>query len=255
MSDSAASVGRFVWFDLVTSRVAESADFYERLFPTWKIDAEMNGDPLRKIRVEGRAIGAIRTAETSARGPYFRGYVTVNDVATAGERIAAAGGLVVEGPSLLDGVGNFVVATDPNGAIVAAISTLEEIPEHSGPMPDGAFCWQEVLAKTPDKLAAFYVAVFGWSHTSVPTPMGPYHLFRRGERDAAGMMPMPESAGGAPVWLAYVYASDIEGTQAKLSELGGTVHRPVSQVPGIGQFAVVSDRFGAMFCLFRSERG
>jgi uncharacterized protein len=132
---------------------------------------------------------------------------------------------------------------------------VDDPPERSGPMPEGAFCWYELLAKRPALAATFYSALLGWSHTEVPTPMGAYHLFRRGDRDAAGLMPMPPGAGGPSQWLVYIYARDIDASAARVPELGGKVLRPVTAVPGIGQLAVVADPQGAVFCLFRSERG
>ena len=83
----------------------------------------------------------------------------------------------------------------------------------------------------------------------------PYHLFRRGERDAAGMAPAPPDAQDPPGWLAYVYTSDMDASLARVTDLGGRISRSATHVPGVGHFAVVADPLGGKLALFRSERG
>ncbi|MEZ4302737.1 MAG: hypothetical protein R3B70_47880 [Polyangiaceae bacterium] len=94
--------------------------------------------------------------------------------------------------------------------------------------------------------------MLGWSHTEVPTPMGAYRLFRRGEIDAAGMM--AGDAGAAAAWTVYMYTADIEAALAKVAEAGEGAAR------GDGAAGDRADRgggrpTGAAFCFFRSERG
>lgn len=258
MADEQPTPGRFVRADLRTTDPEGAKRFYLALFPDWQIERIETGadGPYDRVSVAGRGSFAIAPLDP-AQGPPARWfvYVTVPDVDQACAAAASLGGEVVAAPSDLPGVGRRAVVADPEGAVFAPVCLTDEPPEHEGPMPEGAFCWHELLARRPVEAAAFYTSLLGWSHAEVPTPMGAYHLFRRGDRDAAGLMPMPAEAKGPPMWLVYLYAADIEATAAKLKELGGTVHRPVTAMPGIGQLAVVADPQGAVFCLFRSERG
>ena len=121
-------------------------------------------------------------------------------------------------------------------------------------MIDGAFCWFELHAPDPGGASVFYTSVLGWTHAEIPTPMGPYHLFRRGDRDAAGILAMPPGATAPPAWLAYIYAIDVEAAGTRGTELGGKILVPSRAMPGVGQFAVCSDPTGDTFALFRSER-
>lgn len=258
MADDRPAPGRFVWAELMTSDVEAAKAFYLALFPEWQARREQHGEgvsPYERLSVDGRGIGGMAPLEPAAgRPPHWVGYVTVPDVEAACAAAAAHGGAVAAAPADIPGVGRYAVVADPEGAVFVPFHVLDEAPEHSGPMSAGAFCWHELLARRPAEAAAFYAAVLGWSHAEVPTPMGEYHLFRRGDRDAAGLLPMPPEAKGPSMWLVYVYTRDVEASQARVKELGGKVLRPSASMPGIGQLAVVADPLGAVFCLFRSER-
>ncbi|MEZ4315327.1 MAG: hypothetical protein R3F14_45505 [Polyangiaceae bacterium] len=108
---------------------------------------------------------------------------------------------------------------DPDGARLGLVTMEEEPPEHAGPMPDGAFCWYEVLSRTPAKTAPSMRRCSGGRTRRCPLRWGLYRLFRRGEIDAAGMM--AGDAGGAAAWTVYMYTADIEAALAKVAEARG----------------------------------
>lgn len=257
MSEQASLPGRFVWCDLMATDPEGARRFYGALFPSWQLGPA--GEPeagFSRIALAGRGIGHIVDLDP-AHGllSHWVPYLTVRSVDEACGRARELGGAVCSPPMQMAGVGRFAVLSDPQRAVFSPIEPADPAPEHSGPMPPGAFCWLELLAKDAAAAAAFYPAVLGWSHAEVPMGAAPYHLFRRGERDAAGMAPMPADAQDPPGWLAYVYTGDMEASLGRVTELGGRIVRPAAQVPGVGQFAVVADPAGARFALFRSERG
>jgi predicted enzyme related to lactoylglutathione lyase len=113
------------------------------------------------------------------------------------------------------------------------------------------FCWYELMTTDTEAAAAFYADVVGWKpevqqggmpYTMFLTPAGP---------PIGGMMGMPPGVT-QPGWIGYVAVDDVEASTAKVAELGGTVHRPVSDIPGVGRFSVVADPSGAVFQLFHA---
>jgi predicted enzyme related to lactoylglutathione lyase len=70
-----------------------------------------------------------------------------------------------------------------------------------------------------------------------------------------GMMGMPPSpaAGDHPMWLGHIGVEDVDGTAARVTEAGGSILRPPTDIPGIGRFSVVADPQGAVFLLFHSN--
>ena len=257
MSEMAPPPGRFVLCDLWTPDLEAAKRFYLALFPAWQLAPESDPQGFHhRITMGDRSIGGVvtvdpRTCTTPRWVPYF----TVKDVDATCEAVKEQGGAVHRPPAEIPHVGRFAAAADPQGASFSLIALAQEPPEHSGPMPAGAFCWLELLTTSTAAAATFYPAVLGWAHAEVPMGASPYHLFRRGERDAAGMAPAPPDAQDPPGWLAYVYTSDMDASLARVTDLGGRISRSATHVPGVGHFAVVADPLGGKLALFRSERG
>ena len=53
------------------------------------------------------------------------------------------------------------------------------------------------------------------------------------------------------MWTGYILVADVDAMAERVREAGGTVHRPPTDIPGVGRFAAVADPHGAMFMLFR----
>ncbi len=118
----------------------------------------------------------------------------------------------------------------------------------------GTFTWFELM--TTDLAAAerFYADVVGWSPQDAGMPDRRYSILSAGDAPVGGMMALaPEMiAGGArPGWMGYISVDDVDAMVAKLVAVGGSVHRPADDIPGVGRFAVVADPHGAVFILFR----
>ncbi len=119
------------------------------------------------------------------------------------------------------------------------------------PNPDGDHIWYELLTAAPDAAAEFYAAVVGWTVRDAGMGGGmDYRLFRAPDADIGGLMKMPEGMP-APLWLGYVGVSDVDATAATVTGLGGAVHLPPTDIPGVGRFAMVADPQGVLFYVMR----
>ncbi|MGZ5984405.1 MAG: VOC family protein [Caulobacteraceae bacterium] len=120
------------------------------------------------------------------------------------------------------------------------------------------FCWYELMTSDTAAAGKFYSAVVGWKAEESQGGM-PYTMFAPpGGPPVAGMMDLPKEVadqGGPPGWIGYVAVDDLDASTAKVGELGGTVHRPPADIPGVGRFSVVADPFGAVFMLFTAAPG
>ncbi|WEX11293.1 VOC family protein [Chelativorans sp. AA-79] len=120
-------------------------------------------------------------------------------------------------------------------------------------MPAKSFFWYELMTTDMKAAAAFYADVVGWQATPWGEPSSPpYTIMNAGERGVAGIMHIPDEvrrSGGQPMWLGYIYAEDTDKATNGVEQAGGTVHRPPSDIPGVGRFSVVSDPQGVMFML------
>ena len=53
------------------------------------------------------------------------------------------------------------------------------------------------------------------------------------------------------LWGGYISSDDVDADTARVSKLGGSVHRPPTDIPNVGRFAVAADPLGAVFSLFK----
>lgn len=115
--------GRIAWFDITTTSLAQSREFYGKLFD-WKFTALQGTDQAVEIVSRGTAIGTLRGAE--GKISTFNGvvYVQVTDIQTSCKKAKDLGGTVVPGfPfDLSDGTGSIAVVVDPAGHPVGLYS-------------------------------------------------------------------------------------------------------------------------------------
>lgn len=115
--------GRIAWFDITTSNLPQSKEFYGRLFD-WSFAPVQGSDQAVEIVARGEAIGTLRVAEGKI-GP-FNGvvYVQVTDIQASCEKSKELGGTVPPGfPfNLPDGTGAVALVLDPTGHPVGMYS-------------------------------------------------------------------------------------------------------------------------------------
>lgn len=120
----------------------------------------------------------------------------------------------------------------------------------------GKPCWYE-LATSDGSLGAaeaFYGAVLGWSFRDAGMQGFDYHLASSDGDLVAGLMVMPEDAGGMPpFWMIYFAVDDADRTAAAIRAAGGRLHREPADIPDTGRFAIAGDPQGAGFGILQPE--
>ncbi len=115
--------GRIAWFDITTTNLAQSEEFYGKLFD-WQFTPVPGTDQAAEIVAGGTAVGTLRVAEGKISP--FNGvvYVQVTDIQASCKKAGQLGGTVVPGfPfNLPDGTGAIAVAVDPAGHPVGLYS-------------------------------------------------------------------------------------------------------------------------------------
>ncbi|MGE5505242.1 MAG: VOC family protein [Actinomycetota bacterium] len=118
----------------------------------------------------------------------------------------------------------------------------------------GRFCWYELMADDVDSAAAFYGRLMGWRVAPAPGAEKPYLLFSTDDGPVAGLMERPEECrrpGPSAAWTGYVAVDEADDATARAESLGAVVRFPVTPIPGVGRFSVVSDPQGAALALFQ----
>ena len=108
--------GRVAWFDITTTDLAKSKEFYGKLFD-WKFNPVQGTNLAVEIVAGGSAIGTIRVAEGKISS--FNGvvYVQVPDIQESCKKATELGGTLVPGfPfNLPNGTGAIGLVSDPSG--------------------------------------------------------------------------------------------------------------------------------------------
>jgi predicted enzyme related to lactoylglutathione lyase len=116
----------------------------------------------------------------------------------------------------------------------------------------GTFNWNELATTDAAKCKAFYTQLFGW--TTFDMQVGPmtYTMFKFEGRDVGGMIQMDGTWHNVrPHWMSYVHVSDTDAAAKRITELGGKVCVPPTDIPNVGRFAVVEDPTGAVFSIIK----
>ena len=122
--------GRVAWFDITTTDLSKSKEFYGKLFD-WTFNPVQGTNMALEIASGGSAIGTIRGAEGKI-GP-FNGvvYIQVLDIQASCKKAKELGGTLVPGfPfDLPDGAGAIGLVSDPAGHPVGMYSRTPLAPQ------------------------------------------------------------------------------------------------------------------------------
>ncbi len=245
------AMGEPGWIDLGSSDVNASHAFYTALFG-WSVDLIPDGGGYGIFRLDGKQVAGVGPRTSEEAPSAWTMYVLTNDAAAAVEKVTEAGGTVIAPPLEVMTAGTMAIVADPSGAVMG----LWQPNEHRGfevMRVAGAYCWSELNAKDLPSDKLFYWNAFGWDPAESTVPGTNYTEFKLSGESVAGALPMdPEAPPDAPSnWLVYFAVDDADATVAKLTELGGGVHHPASDIPGVGRFAVVHDPQGAVFAILQ----
>lgn len=110
------------------------------------------------------------------------------------------------------------------------------------------FVHVELMTTDIGKAKEFYRTLFDWNLEDVPGM--DYTIIKVGEGTGGGMMQVP-TAGMGSSWMAYVLVDDIAASTAKAKELGATICKEITEVPGMGRFSIMVDPTGASLAMWQ----
>ena len=131
----------FVWYELMTTDTDAAEAFYREVVG-WRSREFGQPDLPYTIMSAGETpvagIMAIPEETRSAGGrPSWTGYIAVDDVDIAADRVRQAGGAVHRAPADIPNVGRFSVVSDPQGAIFALFKPSGDGGPPAPPMTPG----------------------------------------------------------------------------------------------------------------------
>jgi predicted enzyme related to lactoylglutathione lyase len=147
----------------------------------------------------------------------------------------------------MDG-GRMAVCHDPSGAQFDLWQPKRQPGTDADPRAHGAPSWFENMTTDPDRNAAFYSKLFGWTPEEMPMRRVRYTTFKLGRDYIAGMMKIaPEMGPMPPHWATYFTVQDVDETARQAIELGATICVPAQDIPDIGRFCGITSPQGVTF--------
>ena len=249
-----SSHGRFVWYELTTTDMKGAKAFYASVVGWGARGASMPGSAYSLFTIGDSPVTGLMNMPEEARRtgvtPRWTGYVGVDDVDAAVERIKQLGGAVYVPPMDVPNISRFSVVADPQMATLALVKGAKTSQAQSvAPGKPGHVGWHELLAADWETAFAFYGELFGWqkadSHVGV---MGAYQEFSAGGETIGGMFTKPATLP-VPFWLYYFNIDDIQAAAKRVEAGGGQILYGPTEVPGGAWIVHCTDPEGAIFAL------
>ena len=121
----------------------------------------------------------------------------------------------------------------------------------------GEFCWNELGTTNVEACKSFYSGLLGWKfkeNTPMACPDGSEMIYSEisvdGQKQFGGMFQMGKEFGEIPShWMSYVAVDNVDATAEKVTELGGSIYVPPTDIPNTGRFCIIKDPAGAIISL------
>ena len=121
--------------------------------------------------------------------------------------------------------------------------------EHQLPA-NGSFCWNELGTTNLETAKKFYTELLGWKLKESDAAGMVYDEIVVGDCSRGGMFQMGAEFGNTlSHWTPYVSVDDVDAKARQVTELGGKVCVPPTDIPNVGRFCMINDPTGATIAL------
>jgi predicted enzyme related to lactoylglutathione lyase len=247
----ASVLGRFLWYDLMTTDPAGAIKFYGAV-AGWGTTQWQGPTPYTMWTVGDGMIGGVMQLPPDAGAPpHWIGYIGAPDSEAFVGDAERLGGKVLVKPTDIPSVGKYAVLQDPQGAVFAIYTPANASPDVPVPPPVGHFSWHELATTDSAAASQFYRTLFKWDSIQDHDmgPMGIYRILGRGGKQMIGMFTRPPEMPGGPAWLHYIRVPSTDAAASTATAHGGKVINGPMDVPGGDRIAQIIDPQGGMFAV------
>lgn len=249
-----SSHGYFAWYELITTDVEAAKAFYTTVMGWGVLNASVPGGAYTLFIADDVVVSGLmqlpEEASKASAGPSWLGYVSVDDVDAAADRVEKLGGAVHVPPTDIPDISRFAIFTDPQATRIAAIKRFNHgRAEPADQQAPGRVGWHELHAADWQTALAFYGGLFGWQQADAQVgEMGTYQLFAAGGQTIGGMLTKLATIP-TPFWLYYFNVGDLDAAAQRVEAGGGEIFAGPFETPGGSWIVQCADPQGAMFAL------
>jgi uncharacterized protein len=239
-------LGKFVWFEHVSTDAKKAQAFYGEVFG-WRVqDVPMGPTPYQMVAVGDKTVGGYTAPDDPKIPSHWISHLLVDNADAAANRVKKAGGTVQLAPTKIGEFGTMAAVADPLGGAVNLWQAAKPDDAAADAPADGHFVWNELWTQDVARSLAFYKAVGGYTVEEMDMgPMGTYSILKSTGDSRGGVMKAPK-ADIPQMWLPYVQVANTDATVARVKKLGGEIVTEPADIPGIGRFAIFKDPTGAV---------
>jgi uncharacterized protein len=236
--------GSFCTAVLRTPDLERAAAFYSALVG-WTAQ-DVSGTPgHRLLQSDGRTVASLHQIADGSN--HWVPHVSVESLKRTTADALRFGATLVDTADVA-GLAKLATLRDPEGAL---FGLWQPAPHQGAQLMDevGSLWWIEMLSNDVGGARAFYGRLFGW--TSIDTsfePFASYTLFKRGDVQEGGTLPIGRDWGVSPSWNSIFAVDDCDTTIERAKPLGGS-RIFVHTVPKAGRVGSLSDPGGAVFVI------
>lgn len=247
--------GTFCWADCVSTDSDRAKQFYIDLMGWNHAEIQItDGTVYTVFKVGDKHVTALSQMmpDMQAKGipSHWHNYIAVDDVDALAGKVTELGGTVVMPPFDVMDSGRQMVIQDPTGAIVSLWQAKNLIGAQLV-NTTGAMGWNELSTRDPQAATDFFSKLLGWTFQKQPD--ADYWAILNNGRMNGGIIKMTDAWGDAPPsWTVYFSVADINAAAARVTELGGTIHIPPTEIPQ-GHFLVMGEPTGAISYLIKAH--
>jgi uncharacterized protein len=258
----APHVGAVFSADIAVPDHEREVRFYSRVLSTGANPLWREEDLMNNLGMPIIGLGE-RTPEYAHLPLQWMPHVQVADVADSVQRALDLGGNVLMHLKDDDGLSQWAVLLDPNGAAFGIIPVVpaEQVPpghEPASPASSssvGRISWLDLTVSDAPAAREFYREVIEWSVEEVEMRDGgdgyaDYNMLGGDGHPTAGVChARGVNVGLPPVWMIYLPVGNLAESLSRVHEEGGKVVRAVRGDGGEYLYAAVQDPVGAYFVL------
>ncbi len=251
--------GQPCWTELASLKIDSSKKFYSGLFGWDIVDMPIPEGTYSMLSIEDDDIGAMYQlpAEMIANGEstQWTVYFAVENLDLTLVDISGSGGTVIISPHDVAEAGRMAIVRDPEGARFAIWQAKNHVGAKRAAEPS-TMCWVELACRDPEQAKKFYPHVFGWGTRTAKMEGMDYTEWQVGAQDIGGMMAMTEEWGDMPAhWMLYFTVENCDEKAELVTQLGGKVCVPPTDIANVGRFAVINDPDGGFFSIIELRLG
>jgi hypothetical protein len=245
--------GRFVWYELLTTDISAARTFYANVVGWGAQDASTPDLAYTLLTAASGPVCGLMDLPEEARKlgamPRWVGYVAVDDVDAAADRIMRLGGAVYVAPTSSN-IGRISIVADPQTATLALVEGLKPGYQPSDDLAGrGRVGWHELLAGHREQAFDFYHEIFGWQREDRGIGPTVTYLSFSADGQTVGGMFTKRPVEPIPFWLYYFNVEDLDLAVGRVKASGGELFEGPFEVPGESWIARCLDPQRAIFAL------